>query len=121
MNTIQLETARALLLEEIDDRDRRVEIHEKCIEPFDANVRSLEAALREGRMTQAEFEDRRHANARCSTKTVFEKVIDNKVVKIELDKVRRGTWIPRDPNLPKIRRTLERELESNLIMSLCRT
>jgi len=117
MNTVQLDILRALLLEEIDDRDMRVEIYEKCIEPYDANIKSLKAALRAGRMTQKEFDDRRHVSAWCSTKTVFKKVVDTKLVKIELDKVRRGTWIARDPNLPNIKRTLDRELETKLIMS----
>lgn len=120
MNTAQLETARTLLLEEIDDRDRRVEIHEKCMAPFDANIRSLEVALSAGRMTRAEFEHRRHISAWCSAKQVFKKVIDTKLTKIELDKVRRGAWIEQDSNLPRMRRTLERELEASLIMSLGR-
>jgi hypothetical protein len=114
MTIVQLETARALLLEEIDDRDRRVEIHEKCIEPYDANVRSLEAALRAGRMTQAEFEDRRHVSAWCSTRKAFEMVINSKVVNIELEKVWAGVWIAKDPELPRIRESLEKNLEDKL-------
>ena len=118
MNTVQLETGRTLLLEEIDDRDRRVEIHEKCIEPYDANVRSLEDALRAGRMTQSEFEDRRLTNAWCSAKTVFNMVIDTKLVEIEFEKERRGSYIRRDPNLRKLRSTLERQLKDKLSMTL---